>query len=70
MKNILINFKKEKASGLVLDQKTLFAPLTYLFNLCLKTGSFQKLFNDAIVKPMFKRGDKNNLTNYRPKVFS
>lgn len=40
--------------------------LATLFNLSIETGTFPKHFKTAIVVPIYKAGDKTNVTNYRP----
>lgn len=40
--------------------------LEYIFNLCLSTGVFPRSMQTAKVTVIFKKGDKNNLSNYRP----
>ena len=40
--------------------------LTYFVNLCLETGQFPSNLKIAIVKPIFKTGDKRYMSNYRP----
>ena len=40
--------------------------LTHFFNLCLNTGTFPNCFKVALVVPIFKAGEKNKFTNYRP----
>jgi hypothetical protein len=42
------------------------SPLTYIFNLALSTGTFPTRMKYSIVKPLFKKGDKSNISNYRP----
>jgi hypothetical protein len=42
------------------------SPLTYIFNLELSTGTFPTCMKYSIVKPLFKKGDKSNVSNYRP----
>lgn len=37
-----------------------------MFNLSLKRATFPKLFEYAIVKPLFKSGVKNKVSHYRP----
>lgn len=41
-------------------------PLTIIFNLCLKTGVFPDRWKLSRVCPIFKKGDKLNVENYRP----
>lgn len=40
--------------------------LTYIFNLCLSTGTFPSAFKKALVHPIHKNGNRQNLNNYRP----
>ena len=42
------------------------SPLTYIFNCALSTGTFPTCMKYSIVKPLFKKGEKSNLSNYRP----
>ena len=41
-------------------------PLTYLFNSCMATGVFPDEFKIAKVIPLFKTGNRNLISNYRP----
>lgn len=40
--------------------------LTHIFNLSFTTGTFPKQLQVAKVKPIYKKGDHNDLGNYRP----
>ena len=40
--------------------------LTKLFQLSLDTGNIPSIWKHAIVQPIFKKGDRNNASNYRP----
>ena len=40
--------------------------LTYLFNRSLTLKNFPDLWKEAIVTPLFKSGNKDDLGNYRP----
>lgn len=40
--------------------------LTYLINFSFKEGIFPELLKTSLVKPIFKKGDKSNINNYRP----
>lgn len=42
------------------------APLTHIFNLCLKTATFPSAMQIAKVIVLYKKGDKNDFGNYRP----
>ena len=47
--------------------KTIISPsLSDLFNLCVSVGVFPQYLKIAEVIPIFKKGDKNKTTNYRP----
>ena len=37
-----------------------------IINTCFETGSFPKCFKNALVLPLFKKGDKIKLSNFRP----
>ncbi|PNF17023.1 hypothetical protein B7P43_G02754 [Cryptotermes secundus] len=41
-------------------------PLTFIFNLSLSSGIFPDQMKIAKVRPIFKKGQKQNITNYRP----
>lgn len=41
-------------------------PLTFIYNLCLSHSHFPSVFKHAKVIPLFKKGDKNDVNNYRP----
>ena len=40
--------------------------LNHIFNLSLTSGIFPRAFKKAIVHPIFKSGDRDSVTNYRP----
>jgi hypothetical protein len=42
------------------------APLTHILNLVLSNGIFPSRLKYSIVKPLFKKGDKMIISNYRP----
>ena len=47
--------------------KHIIAPIiSDLFNVCVSNGIFPNCLKVAEVIPVFKKGDKNNSTNYRP----
>ena len=71
---LIESLETHKAAGedgfpifLVKENKDLFtAPLLYIFNLSLTTGVIPDKMKIAKVIPIFKKGDKTNLNNYRP----
>lgn len=42
------------------------APLTALYNMCINVGHFPSSFKTSRVIPVYKKGDKNLASNYRP----
>ena len=70
----LSSLKQSKSRGLdELDSNILriSAPivaehLTYIYNLCIEKCIYPQAFKDAKVLPLFKSGDPNNCSNYRP----
>ena len=44
----------------------LLAPLVHIINLSFSHGVFPSKLKSAIIKPLFKKGDRNNISNYRP----
>jgi hypothetical protein len=42
------------------------SPLSYICNKSMLPGTFPTRLKHAIVKPIFKKGNKENVTNYRP----
>ena len=51
---------------LLLTYKNILENLTFFFNLCLKSAVFPQRLKMAIIKPIFKSGERNNFNNYRP----
>ena len=45
---------------------TLVIPLTYLINSCIREGVYPDLFRKSRVIPVHKKGDTDNINNYRP----
>lgn len=44
----------------------LLRPLSFLFNLALKTNKFPRIWKEARISPIFKKGNANKICNYRP----
>jgi len=42
------------------------SPLTYICNRAISTGIFPDRLKYSIIKPMYKKGDKSDPSNYRP----
>jgi len=42
------------------------SPLTYICNKSLSTGTFPERIKYALIRPVYKKGDKHLVTNYRP----
>ena len=72
--DILDNLKLGKASGPDLishnmlkgTSKTICRPLQLLFNMSLRSSQFPKLWKNATVLPLYKKGDRHEVSNYRP----
>ena len=71
---LLKNINTNKAPGpdgihgkvLKMCSKTIAYPLTLLFNLSFKSGYIPSEWKVANIVPVFKKGDKNKVENYRP----
>ena len=42
------------------------SPLTYIYNKSLSTVTFPERLKYALIRPVYKKGDKHLVTNYRP----
>ncbi|KAK9877311.1 hypothetical protein WA026_017703 [Henosepilachna vigintioctopunctata] len=56
---IPVNILKNCASLIV-------TPLTHIMNQILTTGKYPQKLKEALVMPVYKKGDKANIQNYRP----
>lgn len=41
-------------------------PLTFILNLCLSTGRFPEQLKNALIKTVYKKGERDDEKNYRP----
>jgi Notch-like protein len=57
---------KSPQKNLKLHAAFIISPLTYICNKSLSSGVFPKRLNYAIIKPVYKKGDKFLTANYRP----
>ena len=55
----MLKFEKKK-------KKSVAKRLNYICNKSILSGIFPTWLKYSIVKPLLKKGDKNNVTNYRP----
>ena len=51
---------------LKLCAKYILCPLTHIINIIFISGKFPKQFKTSIITPIYKAGDKNKISNYRP----
>ena len=47
-------------------KNTLIVPLTHLINSCIREGIYPSMFKKSKVVPIHKKGDHNDVNNYRP----
>lgn len=74
VKNVINKLKIRKSPGIdLIKSETLkiivdymVEPITHLINSCFDAGVFPSVFKMAVIKPMYKAGDKLNVENYRP----
>jgi len=74
IENIIMSFKSSNSCGydevptklLKLCSHFISSPLNYICNRTLFTGVFPDRLKYAIIRPLFKKGNKNYMSNYRP----
>jgi hypothetical protein len=73
IEKIIKSLKSKNSSGydetstriLKLSAPHIISPLTYISYAVLNTGIFPDRLKYTIIKPIFKKGDDQNITNYR-----
>jgi hypothetical protein len=71
---LLRNLKTDKSPGLdamhprILKElaETISTPLTYIFQKSVSSGQLPRQWKDAVISPIYKKGDRKQAQNYRP----
>ena len=74
IRNIIKSLKSKNTYGydeisnriIKLSSPYIISPLTYICNVALSSGVFPDRLKYAIVKPIYKKGSKQDISNYRP----
>lgn len=74
VENIIKSLKPKNSSGydgistklLKISSSFISSPLTYICNKSISLGIFPHRLKYAVVKPLFKKGDRSSISNYRP----
>ena len=64
--NVATGYDNIPSKIIKLTKETLSPYLTEIINISYKTGIFPDLLKKAVVTPIFKEDDKNEIRNYRP----
>jgi len=75
IENLIKSLKPKNSSGydgiftklIQISSPFISSPLAHICNKSLSSGIFPEHLKYAIVKPLFKKGDKSKISNYRPK---
>lgn len=54
------------AKVLKMARSSLIPVLTHIFNLCLSSGTFPEVFKRSVIHPIYKSGERDCVSNYRP----
>jgi Notch-like protein len=74
IENIIKSFKSKNSCGydkisvkiLKVSSPFITAPLNYICNRSILSGSFPTQLKYSVVKPLFNKDDKKDIKNYRP----
>lgn len=66
MKNVGHGVDNINAKIFKLTYNTILDKLVHFVNICLEQGTFPSRLKIAVIKPIYKSGDKTQMTNYRP----
>jgi hypothetical protein len=74
VENIIKSLKPKNSSGydgistklLKISSSFISSPLTHICNKSISLGIFPDRMKYAVVKPLFKKGDRSSISNYRP----
>ena len=74
IKNAILSLKHKNSEGydripqrvLINGMSKLLEPFSILFNLIYKTNKIPEQWSMSKITPIFKKGDRNNISNYRP----
>ena len=74
VENVINKLKRKSAAGFdeipefLVKRRSHYIknPLTHVFNISLRFGIFPDLMKRAKIRPLFKKGDKQDIQNYRP----
>ena len=66
MKNVGSGVDKINARIFKATYQSIIHKLTFFVNICLRHGIFPDNLKIAVIKPIYKTGDKHRMNNYRP----
>ena len=58
--------EKKSQECLLLGKNVLTIPLTRIINASIKDGKVPEIWKEAVVSPILKKGEKDDMKNYRP----
>ena len=66
LKNVGAGIDNISSKLFKLSYQAILQPILHLFNTCLQSGIFPSSLKIAVIKPIFKDGDRQQVNNYRP----